>query len=243
MTEKHFSSQFDNELQVVSTHLSELGYQVDEQIWKTIDALFHFDVGGIQQLIEEESVVDALETQIDYEITKIIAKRQPAARDLRFLMAMSKVSSNLERIGNEGNRMAHKVLKLVDGGMRGVLPTQELSIVAKLTTGQLGKALQAFNTLDMAAAMAVIEDDSLRSAEVDTLVHGLVRCMIETPLMISFCVELISLAKSLELVADHAKHIAELVIYVVQGDDVRHTSVEQIESLVKSVPNLMANSA
>lgn len=232
MTEKHFSSQFDNELQLVSTQLNELGRKVDAQISQIVEALLHFDVISVRQVLAAEADVNALESEIDHEITNIIARRQPAARDLRLLMAMSKVSSNLERVGNEADRMAHRVLTLIDRGTRGAWPTQELSVLAKLTTGLLGTALEAFAQLDLAAAVAVIKEDNLRSSQVDALVHQLVNRMIEIPRMTTLCVEVISLAKSLELVVDHAKHIAELVIYVVQGADVRHTPVEQIESLV-----------
>jgi phosphate transport system protein len=233
MTDKHFSSQYENELHVVSARLSELGRQVDGQICKAIDALAHFDARGAQQVLAAEAEVNALEVEIDHEITSIIAKRQPAARDLRLLMAMSKVSSNLERVGNEADKMAHKVLGLIGVGSPGALPVQELSVAAKLATGLLSKALEAFAQHDLAAAVAVIKEDRLRSREVDALVQQLVSRMIEIPRLTSFCVELISLAKSLELIVDHAKHIAEQVIYVAQGGDVRHTPVEQIELLLK----------
>jgi phosphate transport system protein len=233
MTDKHFSSQYEHELQVVTAQLIELGRQVDEQISQTIDALKHFDVKGAQQVLAAEAEVNALEVEIDHEITSIIAKRQPAATDLRLLMAISKASSSLERVGNEADRMAHKVLALIGSGVLGILPVQELSVVAELATGLLSKALEAFAQLDQTAAVAVMKDDKLRSGEVDALIHILVKHMTEFPRTISFSVELISLAKSLELIMDHAKHIAELVIYVAQGGDVRHTSVEQVESMLK----------
>lgn len=232
MNEKHLSSQFENELHVVSARLTELGSQVDAQICQAVDALSHFDAEGAQQVLAAEARVNALEIEIDHDITSIIARRQPAARDLRLLMAMSKASSNLERVGNEADRMAHRVLTLIESGVRGVLPSQELSVVAKVTTDLLGKALEAFAQLDLDAAVAVMNENRLRSREVDALVHKLVNRMIEIPRMTSFCVELIALVKSLELVVDHARHIAELVVYVVQGADVRHTPVEQVESLL-----------
>ena len=128
--------------------------------------------------------------------------------------------------------MAHKVLTLIGRGPRGAWPNQELTVLAKSTTELLGAALDAFSRLDLAAAVAVLKEDTLRSGEVNELVHTLVHRVIEVPHMTTFFVEVISLAKSLEQVVDHAKHIAELVIYVVNGADVRHTPVEQIESLV-----------
>lgn len=148
-------------------------------------------------------------------------------------MAISKASSNLERVENEADRMAHKVLAFIGRGAPGALPLQKLSTAAKLTTDLLSHALEAFAQLDLAAAVAVIKENELGYREVDELVGQLVNDLIENPRKTSLCVELISLAKSLELIVDHAKHIAELVIYVVHGADVRHTPVEQIESLVK----------
>lgn len=233
MTDQHLSSQYENELHVVSAQLVELGQLIDDQIFQTIEALVNSDATGARQVIETETVVNALEIQIDHEIASIIARRQPAARDLRLLMAISKASSNLERVGNEADRMANKVLALIDHGATGVLPLHKLSEAAKLTTDVLGIALQAFARLDMAAAVAVIKENKLGYKEVDELVADLVICLIESPRKTSYCLELISLSKSLEMIVDHAKHIAELVIYVVQGADVRHTPIEQIESLVK----------
>ena len=232
MTDQHLSSQYESELQVVSAQLIKLGQLIDDQIFQAIDALVRSDATGARQVIATETAVNALEIQIDHEITSIIARRQPAARDLRLLMAISKASSNLERVGNEADRMANKVLALIDRGTPGTLPLHKLSAAAKLTTDLLGNALQAFAQLDLTAAVAVIKENKFGYKEVDELVGHLVNCLIENPRMTSYCVELVSLSKSLELIVDHAKHIAELVIYVVQGSDVRHTPADQIESLV-----------
>lgn len=233
MTDQHLSSQYENELHVVSAQLVELGQLIDGQIFQTIEALVHSDPAGARQVIETETAVNALEIQIDHEIASIIARRQPAARDLRLLIAISKASSNLERVGNEADRMANKVLALIGNGAPGGLPLHKLSEAAKLTTDLLGNALQAFARLDMAASVAVIKENKLGYKEVDELVAHLVTCLIESPRKTSYCLELISLSKSLEMIVDHAKHIAELVIYVVQGADVRHAPIDQIESLVK----------
>jgi phosphate transport system protein len=231
MTDKHFSSQYETELHLVSDRLIELGRQVDGQISGAIGALSQLDTSAARQVLAEEADVNALEIEINHEIVSIIAKRQPAARDLRLLMAISKASSNLERIGNAANSMAHKVLTLIGSGARGSVPVQELFVVAKMTTGILDKALDAFAHLDQAAAVIVLKEDRLRSREINSLVHRLADRIIENPSTTSFCVELISLANSLELVVDHARHIAELVIYVVQGVDVRNTADEQVKSL------------
>lgn len=232
MPHKHFSSQFENELHVASAQLIELGQQVDGQVRRTIEALSHFDAEGARRVLDAEATVNALEADIDQEITTIIARRQPAARDLRLLMAISKASGCLERVGNEADKMSHKVLKLIQIAAKHSSPPHQLGALTDLTTGLLRAALDAFARQDLAAALAVMKENQPVYKEVDALVHQLVNHMIEVPHSISFCVELIALAKSHELIVDHAKHIAELVVYVVRGTDVHHASVAQIESLV-----------
>ena len=232
MTDKHFSSQFDNELQVVSAQLTELGRQVDDQVCQSIEALTRFDAEGARRVLDAEAAVNALEADIDQEITTIIARRQPAARDLRLLMAMSKASGCLERVGNEADKMSHKVLKLILIAAKHSAPQYQLGELTRLTTGLMRAALDAFARQDLAAALEVMKEDQPVFQEIDQLIHRLVNNMIEVPHTISFCVELIALAKSHELIVDHAKHIAELVVYVVQGTDVHHAPAEQIESLI-----------
>lgn len=230
MTDKHFSSQYENELHVVSARLTELERQVDAQISQIIEALTHSDMVGVRRVLAAEAEVNALEVDIDHEITNIIAKRQPVARDLRLLMAISKVAGNLEHVGKEVDRMAHRVLTLIHGAASYGLPSQELSVAAEFATGQLRKALGAFTQLDLAAAVAVMKKDDEGYRDLETLVRKLIDLMIKSPQMISFCVELIYLTKSLELILNNASHIAGQVAYVVQGTDVRHTP-DQIESL------------
>jgi phosphate transport system protein len=225
MTDKHFSMQFENELHVVSAQLIELGKQVDDQICQTIEALALFDAEGARRVLDAEAKVNALEADIDREITSIIARRQPAARDLRLLMAISKASGCLERVGNEADKMSRKALKLIDNAARRSSPPQELRELTRLTTDLLRTALDAFARQDLGSAVAIMKEDQLVYSEIDALVHQLVNHMIDVPHTISFCVELISLAKSHELIVDHAIHIAELVAYVVQGTDVSHTAL------------------
>lgn len=231
MIEKHFSSQFENELDVVSARLTELERQVDAQIGQIIDALTHSDVAGANHALTAEAEVNALEIDIDHEITSIIAKRQPVARDLRLLMAISKVAGNLERVGKETDRMAHQVLTLVHSTASYALPSQELCAAADFATVQLREALAAFSRLDLPGAVALMKNCDAGHREMEALVRKLIDLMIESPQKISFCVELIYMTRSLELIVDNARHIAEQVIYVVQGADVRQTSMAQTEPL------------
>ncbi len=148
-------------------------------------------------------------------------------------MAISKASGGLERVGNEANKMSHKVLKLIHtSAMRVSLP-DEMFELTRLTTGLLSAALDAFSRQDLAAASVVIKSDKSIYKEVESLIHQLVCKMIDSPHSISICVELITLTKSHELIMEHAKHIAELVFYVVEGADVHHAPTTQIEPLVE----------
>lgn len=231
MIAKHFSSQYEDELHLVSARLTELERQVDAQISQIIEALTHANVAGVKQALAAEADVSAAEIDIDHEITNIIAKRQPVARDLRLLMAISKVNGNLERVSKETGRMAQQVLTLVRSAASYALPPQDLCAAADFATGQLRKALDAFSRLDLAEAVALMKTDTAGYGEMEALVRKLIDHMIDNPKMISYGVELIYMTKSLELILDTAGHIAEQVIYVVEGTDVRLTSMEQSETL------------
>jgi len=233
MSDKHLSSQFDDDFRVLLARLNELELLVDGQICQAIDALLGLNSKGAQRVLATEVEVNALEKEIDHEITRIIAKRQPVALDLRLLMAISKTSSNLERIGNETDKMARKVMSLIQSRSPRGLPTHELRLAANLSTELLRRAMKAFSQLNVTEAIAVMKEQELGHVEFDEFVAKLIKSMMENLKATSYCVELISLAKSLELIADHAKHIAEQVIYVVAGADVRHKPIEQIESVVK----------
>jgi phosphate transport system protein len=231
MIAKHFSSQFENELHVVSARLTELERQVDAQISQIIDALTHSDVSGVNHALSAEAEVNALEIDIDHEITNIIAKRQPVARDLRLLMAISKVAGNLERVGTETDKMAHQALALVGSGASYALPSQELCTAAEFATAQLREGLAAFSRLDLDDAVAVMHKGDSGSRMTEALVRKLIDLMIASPKMISYCVELIYMTKSLDLILDNARHIAGQVVYVLQGADVRQTPMAQVEPL------------
>ncbi|MEI7515459.1 MAG: phosphate signaling complex protein PhoU [Betaproteobacteria bacterium] len=228
MSDKHLSSQFDDDFRVLLARLNELGLLVDGQICRAIDALLGLDSKGAQRVLATEAEVNALEVEIDYEITSIIAKRQPVALDLRLLMAISKSSTNLERIGNETDKIARKVLLLIQSRSPRGLPTHELRLAANLSTELLRRAMKAFSLLNVTEAMAVMKEQELGHMEFDEFVGKLIKSMMENLNATSYCVELISLAKSLELITDHAKHIAELVIYVVAGTNVHQTPIDQI---------------
>jgi phosphate transport system protein len=233
MVDKHLSTQFDSELTSVSSQVMELGGLVESQIRRAIYALSQFSVEVADEVSANEARVNAMEIEIDRDLSSIIARRQPTARDLRLLIAISKTTANLERVGDEAEKIARMVRSIIQSGSPRSLPSLELRIAADLASGLLNKALDAFARLDITAAVAILKEDDLIDAEFDGFVRKLITYMMEDPRMISPSLDLLFLAKAIERIGDHAKNIAEFIIYVVKGEDVRHTSMERIESVVK----------
>jgi len=233
MTDKHLSSQFDSELSAVSTRVMEMGGMVESQIHTAVYALAQFSEEAASQVLEIETRVNLMEVEIDRELSSIIARRQPTARDLRLLIAISKTTANLERAGDEAERIARMVKSIIESGEARKLPSSELRIAADLASGLLRKALDAFARLDANAAVAILKEDDLIDKEFGGFVRKLITYMMEDPRTISASLNLLFVAKAIERIGDHSKNIAEFIIYVVKGADVRHSSMEKIESIVR----------
>jgi phosphate transport system protein len=211
----------------------ELGGLVESQIRQAIYALSYFNIEVSNQVTSNEALVNAMEVDIDRELSSIIARRQPTARDLRLLIAISKTTANLERVGDEAEKIARMVRSIISNSSHRSLPASELRMAADLASGLLRKALDAFARLDTTAALSILKEDDLIDQEFNGFVRKLITYMMEDPRMISPSLDLLFLAKSIERIGDHAKNIAEFIIYVVKGEDVRHTSLESIESVLR----------
>jgi phosphate transport system protein len=232
MPDKHLSSQFDSDLNAVTARMMEMAGLVEAQTRSAIEALTTFSLEIADQVIETEERVNAMEVQIDREISSIIGRRQPTARDLRLLMAISRMTANLERAGDEAQKIARMVKSMIASGLSRSLPVRELHVAVELASGLLRKSLDAFARLDAQAAVAILKEDDLIDREFGGFVRKLVTYMMEDPRMISPSLDLLFVAKAIERIGDHAKNIAESIIYVVKGTDVRHSSMEDIESAV-----------
>jgi phosphate transport system protein len=235
MPDKHLSSEFDAELGVISNRVMEMGGMVESQFAQAMAALSSFSPELAAQVLEREALVNHMEMEIDRELSGVIARRQPAARDLRLLIAVSKGIANLERVGDEAARIARTVDKLITAGMSTRLqqPVADLAYAAELATMSLRKALDAFARLDTARALEVLKQDDQIDQEFDGLLRKLITYMMEDPRTISACIDLVFVAKAIERVGDHAKNLAEVIIYVVKGTDVRHASLETVENAVR----------
>jgi phosphate transport system protein len=170
-----------------------------------------------------------MEIEIDGELSRVIARRQPAAVDLRLLLSIARATTNLERAGDEAAKIARMVRSIVNAGAH-PLPLADLRLACDLAAGLIAKSLDAFARLDTAAAVSILKEDDAVDREFEGFVRKLVTYMMEDPRMISESLDLLFIAKAIERIGDHAKNIAECVIYVVKGADVRHRSLAETEA-------------
>lgn len=235
MSDRHLSTAFDAELSGISTRVLEMGGMVESQVARAVYALTNFSGEVASEVLKTEERVNQTEIEIDHDLSTIIVRRQPTARDLRLLIAISKTIANLERVGDEAARIARTVQRLVDSGVsnRLRLPVKDLVYESELAVSQLRKALDAFARLDVDKAVEVLKQDDLIDQEFEGLMRKLITFMMEDPRTISASIDLVFVAKAIERVGDHAKNLAEQIIYIVKGTDVRHNSVGTVESLVR----------
>jgi len=235
MTDKHLSTQFDAELSEISNRVLEMGGLVESQVAQAVYALTNFSGETASLVLEREIRVNSMEVEIDRDLSAIIARRQPTARDLRLLIAISKTIGNLERIGDEATRIARTVQRLINSGVssRLRLPVADIGFVGGLATAQLRKVLDAFARLDVNRALEVLKQDDEIDKEFDGLLRKLITYMMEDPRTISSSIDLVFVAKAVERVGDHAKNLSEQIIYIVKGTDVRHHPVAAVEDAVR----------
>ncbi|MDM4764834.1 phosphate signaling complex protein PhoU [Pelomonas sp. SE-A7] len=235
MSDKHLSTQFDAELSGISTRVLEMGGIVEAQVAQAVEALVQFSGELATSVLQTEERVNAMEVEIDRDLSTIIARRQPTARDLRLLIAISKTIANLERVGDEAARVARTVQRLINAGVssRLRLPMSDLAFESELAVALLRKALDAFARLDVERALEVLKQDDQIDKEFDGLLRKLITYMMEDPRTISASIDLVFVAKAIERVGDHAKNLAEVIIYVVKGTDVRHNTPEEVETMVR----------
>ncbi len=226
---EHSSKQYDIDLEALRSRVLEMGGVVEAQILAAINGLMQGDSRVLDKVIAEDHHVNALEVSIDTDCSHLIARRQPAAGDLRMVLAVIKIVTDLERIGDEAAKIA-RMGKL--GLRREGLPATPLAAVrhvGDIAIGMLRKALDALARLDPASAAAIVREDFEIDEEFRAIVRQLITFMMEDPRTISSALEIVWVAKAIERIGDHSKNMAEQVIYIVKGTDVRHTSVEDLE--------------
>jgi len=225
----HLSKQYDNDLETLRSAVLRMGGLVEAQIRGALDAFASGSPELIDQVIASEGRVDECEVNIDNDCSHIIVKRQPAASDLRLIMAITKTVTDLERIGDEAEKIARMSRKIHEHGRADSQQLANIRHAADIAISMLRKALDAFARLDAADAASVIRQDVTIDTEFRSILRQLITFMMEDPRTISTALEIVWIAKAVERIGDHAKNIAESVIYIVKGTDIRHTKFAQME--------------
>jgi len=229
---QHSSSQFNEALESIRNHLMEMGGLVEKQVVDALEALLHADSALAEKVLTTEDKVDDLEIQIDEECARVLALRQPAASDLRLIIAVSKAVSDLERIGDESAKIAAMALQLAQEGEspRGYV---EVRHIGNHVRNMLRDTLDAFARFDADKAVEVAAEDSEVDLEYRSAMRALVTFMMEDPRAISRVLNIIWSLRALERIGDHARNIGEQVIFLVKGTDVRHISIDEMEKEVR----------
>jgi len=227
---EHSSKQYDADLETIRSRVLEMGGLVEAQIRRALEALSSGERAISDEVIANDHRINGMEVSLDGDCSQVIVKRQPAANDLRLILAITKIVTDLERIGDEAQKIARMAKSIHERGLDGRAPrTVEVRHAAEVALAMLRSALDAFARLDVAAAADVIRDDAAIDSEFRSILRQLITYMMEDPRTISSALEIVWVAKAIERIGDHAKNMAEQVIYIVRGTDVRHTDPANIE--------------
>ena len=222
---EHLSKRYDAELESIRSRVLEMGGLVESQIRRALEGLASGDAALLDDVIAADRRVNGLEVSLDGDCSHVIVKRQPAASDLRLIFAITKTVTDLERIGDEAQKIARmaKSIHARDGGLRAAHGV-DVRHAAEVALAMLRQALDAFARLDVRAAEEVIRQDAAIDSEFRSILRQLVTYMMEDPRTITTALEIVWVAKAIERMGDHAKNMAEYVVYIVRGTDVRHTA-------------------
>ncbi len=238
MTE-HTNKQFDSDLQRIRTELLQMGGLVESMIQDAMDALSSGDLSLVERVKEREKDVNRLEVDVDERVTNILARHQPAAIDLRTLLAVTKMLTDMERSGDEAEKIATMARRLHEDDRR-FIPVIELRHMANSIMTMMRQVMDAFARHDSILAAAVVRSDKEVDKEWKAALRNLITYMIEDPRTISRAIDLLFIARSMERIGDHCKNMAERVIYMVHGADVRHKGVKMAERIARGEEELIA---
>jgi len=223
----HISQQFNEELETIRHKVLTMGGLVEEQIENATSALVSGDVEQAEGVISRDYQVNAYEVAIDEESIQILARRQPAAGDLRLIVAVIKTITDLERMGDQAEKVARMAIHLADME-RPKNQYSELEHLSDQVRKMLRGALDAFARMDAEAAASVAQEDLKVDAEYDAIMRQMITFMMEDPRNVRRTLDTMWSARALERIGDHARNICEYVIYLVKGKDVRHISLEEL---------------
>ncbi|WP_305073569.1 phosphate signaling complex protein PhoU [Propionivibrio sp.] len=232
MNDHHTSKNFDLELESLRTRVLQMGGLAEEQVRKAVDGLYSGDIPLLEKVIRDDERVNELEVGIDALCNQVIAKRQPTAIDLRMIVSVMKTISDIERVGDKARKIARLGISI--HGQNGGAPVNvELNHMTETALKMLRLSLDGFARLDLALVTEAVRLDEQVNAEYRGIARQLITYMMEDPRTITRSLDILTIAKAIERIGDHATNIAEYVVYMVKGLNVRHASTDEVLAQLK----------
>jgi phosphate transport system protein len=227
---QHISQQFNADLEAIRNQMLAMGGLVQRQVSDAVDAICSGDTSSADKIIQREDDVDQMELNIDQECTHILVRRQPAASDLRMVLAVSRVVRDLERIGDEAAKIAIHALEVANSNQASSkICHQAIRHMGTAVVKMISDALDAFARHDIEGAIEVVRNDKMVDEQYASAIRELITYMMEDPRSISQAINILWILRAIERIGDHARNISEQVIYLVSGADVRHSSLTEME--------------
>lgn len=227
---QHISQQFNADLEAIRNQMLAMGGLVERQVSDAIEAICSGDTSSADKIIQREDDVDDMEVNIDQECTHILVRRQPAASDLRMVLAVSRVVRDLERIGDEATKIAIHALEVANGSQASSkICHQAIRHMGTAVVKMISDALDAFARHDIDGAIEVVRNDKMVDDQYASAIRELITYMMEDPRSIGQAINILWILRAIERIGDHARNISEQVIYLVSGTDVRHSSLSEME--------------
>jgi len=226
---RHISGQFNNELESVRNQIMQMGGLIEQQLADALTAMADNDIELARKVIIKDEEVNQFETKVDQDCAQIIAKRQPAASDLRLILTIMKAVTELERVGDSVTSIAKMIIENHGQKVPSLIGLENMGqIVLKM----LHNSLDAFTRLDLPAAIAVHNEDKKVNRQYESILRELMTFMMEDPRSVPFVLKVLASARAIERIGDRCQNICEQVVYLVKGVDVRHATEEEINALI-----------
>ncbi len=229
----HISRRFNDDLEGVRNRVLQMGGFVEQQLTQAVGALIDGDSRLGEEVARGDHKVNNMEVQIDEECSRILATRAPAASDLRLIVAIIKTITDLERIGDEAEKIGYIASRLATME-RPADRYREIKHLGRLAQQMVHDALDAFARLDADSALRICREDRVLDDEFEAIQRQCITFMMEDPRTIRRALDVVWVARALERIGDHAKNICEYVVYMVHGKDIRHTSLDDVEKELRA---------